>query len=252
MRFIPVVDILNGVAVHAFAGQRHLYRPVQSVLADTNDPAALISAIARRYPVQECYVADIDRIQGRPLNTRIIQEISDSGMEVMLEAGIRNADDVNDLPSHGILRVVVGSETITHIDVLKQLLDSVGPDRLVFSIDLQQGELLTSNTDWLDTSPFEVFQQVLETGIRNFILLDLVSIGTGGGVTTRDLYQQIRNASPTASVVIGGGIRTVRDVRQLLEAGVDGVLMASAFHNGSVSPQQLQSLLMTPTGKSDT
>jgi len=251
MRFIPVLDILNGVAVHAFAGQRCWYRPVQSVLTDSNDPAQLLRAIQRRYPVRECYVADIDRIQGRALNTRIISEICECGLDVMLEAGIRTAKDIHDLPLEGIRRIVVGSETLTKINDLRQLTEEVGAERLVFSIDLQRGDLLTSNADWLNCPPFEVFQQVQETGIREFILLDLASIGTGGGVTTRDLFQQIRTAMPEISVIIGGGIRTIRDLRQLVEEGVNGALMASAFHHGSLSPQQVQTLLSTAAAGSE-
>jgi phosphoribosylformimino-5-aminoimidazole carboxamide ribotide isomerase len=133
MRFIPVIDILNGVAVHAFAGQRCWYRPVQSVLTDSNDPAQILRAIRRRYPVNECYVADIDRIQGRRLNTGIIQEVSECGLNVMLEAGIRTADDIKELPTQGIRQIVVGSETITSLDVLRELVQTVGSERLVFS-----------------------------------------------------------------------------------------------------------------------
>lgn len=251
MRIIPVIDILDGIAVHAFAGQRRWYRPVQSVLTNRSDPAGLLDVICRRYAVRECYLADIDRIQGRPLNEQIVQDICRLQVDVMLEAGIRHADDVNALPLDSIRQIVVGSETLTSLSVLRSLAGSVGSDRVVFSLDLRRGELITANPDWLDEFPLDVARQVADAGVSSLILLDLAAVGTGGGVRSLDLFRRIRAAEPGLQILVGGGIRTTDDLRQLQDAGVDGVLMASAFHNGSLSPTQLQALRATVAAGDD-
>ena len=38
MRIIPVIDLMGDTVVHAIAGQRSAYRPVQSVLASQSTP----------------------------------------------------------------------------------------------------------------------------------------------------------------------------------------------------------------------
>ena len=38
MKVVPVIDILNGVVVHAVRGKRSEYKPLQSSLSNSVDP----------------------------------------------------------------------------------------------------------------------------------------------------------------------------------------------------------------------
>ena len=58
---VGVVDLLDGKAVHAIAGDRANYQPVAFCVGD---PIALALPQAR---CQSLYVADLDAISGRPL-----------------------------------------------------------------------------------------------------------------------------------------------------------------------------------------
>ena len=71
MRLIPVIDLLDGQAVHAVIGKREHYRPVKSVLCDTPDPFEVATAFRDRLGLNEIYIADLDAIQGaRQVNHR--------------------------------------------------------------------------------------------------------------------------------------------------------------------------------------
>ena len=45
MLVIPVLDLLDGQAVHAVRGRRDDYRPIRSLLAATSEPLALAPAL---------------------------------------------------------------------------------------------------------------------------------------------------------------------------------------------------------------
>ena len=61
-------------------------------------------------------------------------------------------------------------------------------------------------------------------------------------MSRRSRSAQIRAAFPRTTMITGGGVRDLDDLRRLAESGIDGVLIASALHDGSLTPQQLQTI----------
>ena len=64
MRVIGVIDLKDGVAVHAVRGERQSYRPVRSGLVEGADPVDVARALRDRLGLRELYVADLDAIAG--------------------------------------------------------------------------------------------------------------------------------------------------------------------------------------------
>ena len=62
-------------------------------------------------------------------------------------------------------------------------------------------------------------------------MLDLARIGTDAGVQ-RSVLAAVRNAVPEATLLAGGGIRGLEDLRGLAHGGCDGALVASALLDG--------------------
>ena len=44
MKVIPVIDILNGIAVHGIRGERKKYQPIKSVLTKSAEPVEVAAA----------------------------------------------------------------------------------------------------------------------------------------------------------------------------------------------------------------
>lgn len=240
MQIIPVIDIMNGVAVHAVAGHRQFYQPVQSVITDSTEPVRFLAALKRRLRAETCYVADIDAIQGRDLNYETLAAMTQSGVSLMVDAGIRSDANASDLLKLQIERIVVGAETLESAATLKILAEQFGAERLVFSVDMRNGVLLTANPEWRTAKPLEVAMEAAGFGVSQFILLDLAAIGTGRGVPTLGVCRQLRSLLPTASIVAGGGVRTVADLQLLEQAGADGALVATAVHNGLLKADDIR------------
>ena len=95
MRIIGVVDLLAGRAVHARAGQRETYRPVQSV-AGTAIESGDALALARTYVVHlgltELYVADLDAIISGASQDTLVGAVAAVGVPLWLDAGVSSAD----------------------------------------------------------------------------------------------------------------------------------------------------------------
>jgi phosphoribosylformimino-5-aminoimidazole carboxamide ribotide isomerase len=117
MQIIPVLDLAGGVAVHAQAGDRTRYSPVKSELApdQVGDPLALLRAFHAMLEIHECYVADLDAIQGGAIQRSLIRELAafHTGFSgaLMVDAGTSLPGGALEVLSCGASQVVIGLES---------------------------------------------------------------------------------------------------------------------------------------------
>ena len=247
MKIIPVLDLLGSRVVRGVAGRRDQYRPLVSRLVDGCDPLAVATAIRSLFEksglnVGHLYVADLDAILSQQLNRLILEELSTNGFSILLDAGIRRSTDGEPIFDLGIDCAVAGLETLQSPQELARLIERHGSERILFSLDLREGRPLASAADWSATEPFEIARSAIDAGCRQMIVLDIAGVGTGGGVATLSLCERIRQVFPEVSLITGGGVRGVRDLLTLKRAGIDGALVASALHDGSITPSELATL----------
>ncbi|MGC4049858.1 MAG: HisA/HisF-related TIM barrel protein [Paludibaculum sp.] len=126
-----------------------------------------------------------------------------------------------------------GFETIQGPAVLSESAESLGAERVLFSLDLKSGTPLAS-AEW-PTSAFDIARIAVEAGTRQMIVLDLADVGTASGASTMPLCWAIRCAFPALRLITGGGLRSRDDVRSMIAGGIDAVLVASALHDGAIS-----------------
>jgi phosphoribosylformimino-5-aminoimidazole carboxamide ribotide isomerase len=244
MRIIPVVDLMGGYVVRGIAGRRQDYRPIQSHLASDARPATIADALANWFGFREIYIADLDAISGSRPAWHLYRQIADAGLQPLVDAGIRDERQARQLahaepPLQGI---IAGLETIPGPQFLSDLVQSIGPDRLVFSLDLRAGRPLADLAAWKAGSAQDIARTVLRLGVRRMIVLDLAQVGTGAGVSVAALCGWVRRIGPDIELIAGGGVRGIEDVRWLSAAGCDAALVASALHDGRITPRDVRSL----------
>ncbi len=245
MRIIPVLDVLNGRVVRGVAGQRDSYQPIQSLLTPSSDAREICRAFEREFGLNEYYVADLDGIERGIPNTRVLQDILDVGISIWLDAGFSSVSRLHALQQHieleKLARIIVGLECCAELADLRSLLEVIGTNRFVFSLDLKnEMPLLADNacSQWAQAMPLEIVQQVVELGVQSMIVLDLAAVGMGAGTPTLDLCRQLKQEYPWLEIITGGGVNCVDDLMEL-EGHCDGVLIASALHDGRILPADL-------------
>ena len=137
----------------------------------------------------------------------------------------------------GAAALVAGLETLSGPQALADLVRLLGA-RLVFSLDLKDGRPLSS-TAWSATDPWTIAERALAVGLRRMLVLDLARVGVGGGTGTEALCRRVKESDPALEVLAGGGVRGPEDLRRLRNCGVDGVLVASALHDGRLTRADL-------------
>lgn len=233
MRLIPVLDVLNGVAVRGVGGRRDKYRPLITQLCAGSDPLTVAAAYRERLQTNTLYLADLDAITSQQPNTGLYRALLANGTDLWLDAGVRTTDDVVPLCELRVPTVIIGLESWQSPRDLKTITATVPPNRLLFSVDLRHGRTC-GGSEW-KTEPLAIIEDVLAAGITRFLVLDLADVGEHTGGSTATLCAELRKHCPQAEIITGGGIRGEDDIRAWSERGIDGLLIASAIHDGRVT-----------------
>jgi phosphoribosylformimino-5-aminoimidazole carboxamide ribotide isomerase len=236
MRILPVLDLKDGQIVRAIAGRREEYRPVVSPLARSAQPLDVAEGFRTHLGLSELYLADLDAITGGRPNTKIYKCLTEQSFLLWVDAGIRQAGNVERLFAAGVRRVIAGWETVDSLETLCELCSKWGPENIVFSLDLIPGLEVDEAT------LAEIVAGAVAAGIKTLIVLDVGRVGTWQGTGTEELCRKLVATHPKVEILAGGGVRSREDLLNLQRDGVRGVLIASAFHDGRIRRDDLTGL----------
>ena len=239
MKIIPVIDVLNGIAVHAKRGERKRYQPLKSILCKSVDPLDIASTFESS-GFNTLYLADLDAILGKPANFNLYQQImTQTNLDLMVDAGIADITKASTVLAAEVTKIVIGSETLSSLDFVKQAVKSFGEDKVVVSIDLKEDKVLSASETVGSMDAISFAQKLGNIGINQIILLDLDRVGTEHGINTAILRNILEKTG--VEVLVGGGIRSFHELEKLRKLGVSGALVATVLHNGKLKVDELKS-----------
>jgi phosphoribosylformimino-5-aminoimidazole carboxamide ribotide isomerase len=244
MLLIPVIDLLDSQVVHAVRGRRSHYKPVKSVLCHVPDPLTVAAAFRDQLGLRAIYVADLNAIQGARLSGHIslIERLAhEEGMEVILDAGAPDIESARAWLDLGVHKAVIGAETLRAYDDLQRIPAGLDPDRLIFSLDMRSGKVLSRCYEIASMPAMELMEQLQSGGWREVILLDLTRVGSNEG-TIFPLASEARASFSELNLLVGGGVTGVEELFELKKIGIAGVLLATALHSGAITAQHISAL----------
>jgi phosphoribosylformimino-5-aminoimidazole carboxamide ribotide isomerase len=247
MRVIPVLDVMHGEVVRGVGGRRHEYRPIVSRLTTSSRPLDVVNALESHFGCREFYVADLDAILGGEPAWSLYAALHKQSFRLWVDAGIRRQKRADQLGEAGIDCIVVGLETVASPAELAKMTEAFG-ERIVFSLDLQQGEPLGNRDAWRagrvndPVDAASIADQVVRLGVRHLLVLDLARVGCDSGTGTWELCVRLRIKYPDVSISTGGGVRHRGDLEKLRNCGVQAALVASALHDGRLTRADLDAL----------
>ena len=239
MKVIPVIDVLNGVAVHGVRGERSQYQPLKTVLCRSANPLEIASSF-ESLGFTDLYLADLDAILGKSVNFSVYKQIvTETGLDLMVDAGIADFSRAEEVLATGVSKIVVGSETLETLEFLAQAVETFGENRVVVSIDLKDGKVLSASEAIASLDAVSFAQKLRKIGVGHVILLDLTRVGTEQGIN----WALLRNIldKTGVEVLVGGGIRSLQELKKLENLGVSGALVATILHNGKLRVDELKS-----------
>lgn len=228
---LPVIDLRQGQAVHARAGERSTYQPLQSKwIKNAHQPLLLCSSLRHALGCDEFYVADLDALTGTGHHRDLLQQMINHRFRLWLDVGINSGEEIEYWMKAGVHRLIVASESLSSLVVLQEGIAQGHAASLVFSLDLYQGQVRCLKEVFTSSQPMDVVAEVYEKGIRQFMLLDTADVGMSSGCATWPLCMAVRRQFPEAIIVTGGGVRSWAEVTTMQQAGIDRVLVSTLLH----------------------
>jgi phosphoribosylformimino-5-aminoimidazole carboxamide ribotide isomerase len=231
MQVIPVIDLKGGAVVRARLGMRFTYAPIVTPLARTSEPVDVVAGFLGFYPFRTIYVADLDAIERAGNHDETITTLSAAfpGVTFWVDVGIGASEEARAwLGRHTRAHLVLGAESLRDLDPLK----AVGKDaRILLSLDFDGERFLGP----------DALMAAAALWPRRIIVMTLARVGSHAGPDLERLAAVARHA-PEAEIYAAGGLRGPADLECLTRVGVSGVLVASALHDGRLSPVDLARL----------
>ncbi|WP_437202379.1 HisA/HisF-related TIM barrel protein [Planctomicrobium sp. SH664] len=234
MELVPVVDLQRGQVVRGMAGERDLYRPNRSRLLNSSEPLATAAALVKQYEPGSLYVADLDGIEQGEVQSELLADLASLPVELVVDAGVETLAKAQKLFEMGVARVAIALETLPDLDLVCQFTREFGEERILFSLDMRDGQPIGECAAGMQS--IEVVSRVVECGVHHLIVLDLAGIGKNRGVPTVAFCHSLKRRWPEMILWTGGGVRSLADIHTLSLARLDGAMVASALHDGGITP----------------
>ena len=225
---IPVIDLKDGVVVHAKKGIREQYAPLVSVLTNQSDIYSVMEGFLSLYPFKTFYIADLNAITDHGNHYSLINDVLAHfpSLSFWLDTGIQTSTTM--LPANAI--PVLGSEchNTQKIHAFKRT-----DPHFILSLDFDTHDQFLGDKTLL-TQP--------ECWPQHIIVMTLARVGSSSGVDTTKLklYQE---KYPQKNIIAAGGIGSYEDIEHLKRNGFKKILLASALHSGALMPHDIQTLM---------
>ncbi len=228
----PAIDLRRGRCVRLVRGDPN----AETVYGD--DPVAA----AERWVAEGAewlHVVNLDGAFGEDSpNPRAVQAIVRAvPVPVQFGGGLRTLADVERALEWGVARVVLGTVAVTNPDLVRQVVERFGPERVVVAVDARDDRVVTHG--WQSEAPLDIFtlaEQVKQLGVQRLLYTDVTRDGTLSGPNIARTGELAHRSG--LRVIASGGVRSLDDilqVRWLAGYGVEGVVVGQALYKGLVS-----------------
>lgn len=180
------------------------------------------------------HVVDLDAARtGEPINRSLIGALATalSGRAaVQTGGGVRTLDDVRELASHGVSRVVMGSAAVADPDLVRRAGEII---EVVVGLDHRHGELAVHG--WTQGSGVDLMEALawFPTAAA-FVVTDIARDGMLLGPDLDGLRRCVDGTN--VPVIASGGVSDLDDLRSLRDIqGLSGVITGKALYEGRFS-----------------
>ena len=183
------------------------------------------------------HIVDLDATLGMGSNLSIIKKIiANVSTPVEVAGGLRDESIVMDTAKISN-RVVLGTLAFKDKIILKKLLENLGAEKIVISVDHKEGEIVTHG--WQKGTGIRLIDAIkdfLAMGFSEFLLTNVNRDGTLEGPELKFLKQacQLENAN----VIASGGISNVKDVQDVKEKNAFGVILGKALYENKITIEE--------------
>ncbi len=230
MIILPAIDIKDGNCVRLFKGD---FSTVEKVASSYIDTACGFEKAGASW----IHMVDLDGAKaGRPVNMDIYKDVAENtSLKVEVGGGIRSLETIEEYISNGISRVILGSAALKNPQLVREAVKEYSSERIAVGIDAKNG--MVAAEGWLEASNvnyIELTLQMIESGVKYFIVTDISKDGTLSGVNIDQLKALNDAVKGECSIIASGGVHTIEDIKKCKKLGLYGTICGKSIYKGTL------------------
>lgn len=235
---IPAIDIINGECVRLSMGD---YEQVKKYGSNPLETALWFESLG----FKKLHIVDLEGAkQEMPVNLSVLENIAaNTSFEIQFGGGIKTQAIAKQIFNSGAHSIICGSIAVTNPEILRDLLDIYGAQKIVLGLDIKEGKIAIKG--WkkqYSNNIYEFISTHAALGINRIICTDISKDGMLLGPAF-ELYRNLNSKFPTLEIIASGGVSSEQDIFSLATTGAYGVIVGKAFYENKINIEELQKWL---------
>ena len=234
MKIIPAIDLMEGKVVRLYKGD-----PEKKTIYSENP-----IDIAKKWEKEGAdmiHLVDLDATLGLGNNIEIIKTIVNQlSIPVQVAGGLRAEEIISQVLNYAS-RVVIGTLAFQKKEILQELLQSFGKEKIVISVDHMDGNIMVEG--WQKPTGINLIESInefVDMGFSEFLLTNVRKDGTLQGPDLEFLEKacKIKNVN----IISSGGISNLDDIIKVKEKNAFGVILGKALYENLVTIEEAKKI----------
>ncbi len=235
MRIIPAIDIIEGKCVRLTKGdydQKKVYNKNPLEVAKQFEDNG----------IKYLHLVDLDGAKSNKIvNWKVLESIANNtNLVIDFGGGVKTDDSIRIAFECGASQITGGSIAVKDEALFTQWIEKYGAEKIILGADVKERSIAVSG--WQEESNVQLFDfldNYTAKGIEYVICTDISKDGAMEG-TSLNLYREIMERFPQLKLVASGGVTERKELDQLIELGVEGVIIGKAIYENKITLQELR------------
>lgn len=236
MEIIPAIDIIGGKCVRLTQGD-------YSKKKEYGDSPLDMARQFEQAGIKRLHLVDLDGAKAKKIiNKEVLKSIAqNTGLQVDFGGGVQSDEDIELAFEYGANQVTGGSIAVRNPQLFEKWLQNYGREKIILGADAKDRKIAIGG--WEEATTADVISFIrtyVEKGVRYVICTDVAKDGLLQGPSL-ELYNDILQEIPAVKLIASGGVSSPKDLEDLQQCGVFGVIVGKAFYEGKISLEELAS-----------
>lgn len=237
MEIIPAIDVIRGKCVRLTRGDFNIKKVYK------NSPLAFAKILESK-GFKSLHIIDLEGSKmGRIVNWPTVRKIAKNcPVSLAFGGGVRKETEIEELFSAGVDKVILGALIAKEPAVFEKILKKFGPNKIVAAVDIRKNGIYIYYDAWQKRKGVGVYSLLgwLEKlGVKTVMCTDIARDGTLSGINV-NIYRKLVKRFPRLQIIAAGGVRSIKDLKELSEAGVWGAIVGKAISEKRISLDDLK------------
>ncbi|MBN1769146.1 MAG: 1-(5-phosphoribosyl)-5-[(5-phosphoribosylamino)methylideneamino]imidazole-4-carboxamide isomerase [Prolixibacteraceae bacterium] len=232
---IPAIDLIDAKCVRLSQGdynQKTVY----------NENPLEVAKMFEDAGIKRLHLVDLDGAKAQHIvNHKVLETIaSKTKLVIDFGGGLKSDEDLRIAFESGASMITGGSIAVKNRSTFESWIGKYGAEKIILGADAKNGKIAVSG--WQEDSNEEIIpfiKSYTEKGISKVISTDIARDGMLTGPSI-DLYKEIMSKFHKLELIASGGIASMKDIFELDEMGVPGVITGKAIYEGRIKLEEIK------------